>query len=80
MKLAATIESITTGTQLSASGLVDSGATGMCINKEYVIQHNLETKKLPVSLPVYNANGTLNEGGAISEAVEVRLVIGDHAK
>lgn len=80
MKLSVTIENLNTGAQLSGTGLVDSGATGTCINKEYVEKHELETRKLPIPAPVYNANGTLNEGGAIESYVEVRLVIGDHAE
>ena len=80
MKLSVTIENLNTGAQLSGTGLVDSGATGTCINKEYVEKHELETQKLPIPTPVYNADGTLNEGGAIESYVEVRLVIGDHAE
>ena len=74
------LENIATGSQISAEGLIDSGATGTCINKEFVIKHSLTTHKLPISTPVYNADGTLNEGGAIEESVEVRLVIRDHSE
>ena len=80
MKLSATIESTMSGIQLSTLGLVDSGTTGTCINCKYIIVHRLETKKLPISVPVYNANGTLNNGSAIKEFVEVCLIIGDHAE
>ena len=80
MKLSVTLENIVTGSQISAEGLIDSGATGTCINKEFVIKHGLTTRKLPISTPVYNADGTLNEGGAIEESVEVRLMIGDHSE
>ncbi len=31
-------------------------------------------------IPVYNANGTKNSGGAITKYAEIRLTIGDHAK
>ena len=80
MKLSATFESLASGAQMSAIGLVDSGATGTCINREYVLEHGLETRKLPIKIPVYNADGTLNDGGAIEEVVELRLIIGDHAE
>ena len=66
-----TIENLNTGAQLSRIGLVDSGATGTCINKEYVEKHKLETQKLPIPTPVYNANGTLNEGGVIESYVDI---------
>ena len=80
MKLSVTIENLNSGAQLSATGLVDSGATGTCINKDYVEKHKLEARKLPIPTPVYNADGTLNEGGAIESYIEVHLVIGDHAE
>ena len=34
MKISATIKNLNTGAQLSGEGLIDSGATGSCINKE----------------------------------------------
>lgn len=80
MKLKLTIESIATGNQWETTGLLDSGATGSCVNKEFVEKNGLQVKELPVNLPVYNADGTLNEGGAIEGFVEVRMMIGDHAE
>ena len=38
------------------------------------------TKKLPVLQPVYNADGTLNAAGRITEFVKVRLTMMDHSK
>ncbi len=31
-------------------------------------------------IPVYNANGTKNSGGAITKYAEICLTIGDHAE
>ena len=59
---------------------LDCRATGSCINKDFVEKHNLLVQKLPIKMPVYNADGTLNTGGAIKGFVNVRLVIGDHAE
>ena len=80
LKLRVTIESLATGSQYEADALLDSGATGSCVNKDYVEAQGLQIKKLPLPLPVYNADGTLNEGGAIEGFVEVRMLIGDHAE
>ena len=80
LKIRVTIENTGNGKQADATVLVDSGATGSCINKEFVERNQLEVKKLPLSLPVYNADGTLNNGGAITGFVEVRMIIGDHAE
>ncbi|PFH45415.1 hypothetical protein AMATHDRAFT_100395, partial [Amanita thiersii Skay4041] len=56
-----------TGMRLSATALLDSGATGLFLDKKYVEHHNLNTKKLPRAIPVYNVDGTLNQGGSIQE-------------
>ncbi len=80
MKLRVTIASVHTGSEWETSALLDSGATGSCVNKEFVEKNRLPIKELPVKLPVYNADGTLNEAGAIEGFVEVRMKIGNHAK
>ena len=71
MMLSCTLESLSTGVQLSATALIDSGATGSCINQEYVEKHELEKQKLPIPNPVYNADGTLNKEGKIEEFIEL---------
>ena len=60
--------------------LIDSGATGSCINQEYMNKHNLPMKELPIKMPVYNSDGTLNKNGAIKGFVEIRMTIGDHSE
>ncbi len=69
-----------TGSEWETSALLNSGATGSCINKEFVEKNGLPIKELPVKLPVYNADGTLNKGGAIEGFVKVQMKIGDHAE
>lgn len=66
--------------QIATTALVVSSTTRLCINKEFVTCTNLETKKLPIKLPVYNADGTLNERGSIEEFTTVRLVVGNNAE
>ncbi len=41
-------------------------------------KHNLDTKKALIPIPVYNADGTRNQGGDITEFVELSMTIGDH--
>ena len=60
--------------------LLDSGATGSCINKSFVDKHSLTIKKLPIKIPIYNANGTLNNNGSVEGFTEVRMTIGDHSE
>ena len=76
--------------QIQSQGLIDSGCTGSCINESLVKKYQLVTKKTPLAIPVYNADGTLNKAGAIKEYISMRLSIhnqyysviflhGDHA-
>ncbi|SJL06853.1 uncharacterized protein ARMOST_10195 [Armillaria ostoyae] len=59
-------------------GLVDSGCTSSAINRAFVQKHGLDTIKTAIPIIVYNADGTRNKGGDITEYVEVRLTIGNH--
>ena len=43
-------------------------------------KHEIPTQKTPLPLRVYNADGTLNGSGSITEFVEVRFSIRDHAE
>ncbi len=70
-----------TGTQaLSIQGLLDSGCTSSAINRTFVEKHRLETRKAIVPIPVYNADGTRNAGGDITEYVEMRMTIKGHTE
>ena len=60
--------------------LLDSGCTGSCIDREFVRKNNIQTKKVHLPIPVYNVDGSLNEGGPITEFIEVRMVVQDHTE
>jgi hypothetical protein len=79
-KLKATIENIQNSTQFVTEALLDSGATGSCVNRDFVKKHNLHVRKLPIKMPVYNADGTMNADGSIEGFTEVQMIIGDHAE
>ena len=55
--------------EIDAHALVDSGCTGSCIDSAFVKRYNLPTKRYPNPLKVYNADGTGNDGGLITEYV-----------
>src|SRR5258705_3698629 len=63
---------------ISTSALLDSGATGMFVNRAFAQKHKLETSPLPNPVPVHNIDGTPNENGSITEEVEVILQYGQH--
>ena len=74
------IENINNHNQIETLALLDSGATGSCVNKSFVEKHNLTVKKLLIKIPIYNANGSLNNNGSVEGFTEVRMTIGDHSE
>ena len=76
------VEIVTTDTQeiMSIRALIDSGATGLFIDREYVNQSRLKTRILTKPVPVYNVDGTPNEAGSIREVVDVVLRYQDHSE
>ena len=59
------IESLETQRKQGIQALVDSGATGLFIDREYVKSNQILTKKLSQPIPVYNVDRTANTDGAI---------------
>jgi hypothetical protein len=45
---------------INIDGLLDSGATGMFMDKTFTLNHKLSTRKLAKSIPVYNIDGSHN--------------------
>ncbi|SJL16274.1 uncharacterized protein ARMOST_19794 [Armillaria ostoyae] len=65
---------------LTTKGLVDSGCTSSAINRTFVQKHQLDTVKTAIPIIVYNADGTRNQAGDITEYVEMRMTIGNHVE
>src|SRR5258707_15746404 len=65
---------------VSMSALLDSGATGMFINRSFVQKHQLETTPLPQPVLICNVDGSPNENGSVMEEVHVILHFGCHSK
>jgi hypothetical protein len=65
---------------LSTSALVDCGATGEFIDSNFVQKHKLQAHTLDKPIPVYNVDGSRNEGGSIREQVELIVRLGDHSE
>ena len=57
----------------SMTALLDSGATGMFINREYVKKSGFTTRTLSNPIPVRNVDSTPNEAGSITDLVELNL-------
>jgi hypothetical protein len=74
------IESTETQRKQGIRALVDCGATGLFIDREYVKSNQLLTKKLSRVIPVFNVDGTPNEAGCITEVVELIIRYEKHSE
>ena len=66
--------------KLPIVALVDLGCSRSAIDKAFVKENNLLTHDIPIPIPIYNADGTMNKGGSISKFTMVELLINNHSK
>ncbi|KAF9218450.1 hypothetical protein BS17DRAFT_720791, partial [Gyrodon lividus] len=59
-------------------GILDCGATGGYIDEGFAHAKGLNLEHLPRAIPVYNADGSFNEGGPICYIVNLQIQICDH--
>ena len=78
-EIKATLES-PSGETLDVITLLDSGCTRTTIDERFAKEKGLKTYKLPVPIPVYNADGSINSTGSIREFAIVKMRIGDHSE
>ena len=64
----------------AVKALLDSGATGMFIDRAYIKANRLPTWTLPSPIPVHNVDGTLNKAGSVTEVVELVLRYRNHSE
>ena len=74
------LETTDTGEITAVKSLVDSGATGLFIDRDYVQRTQLATRKLSEPIPVFNVDGTPNEQGFITEVVDILLRHKNHSE
>jgi len=60
--------------------LIDSGATRMFIDIEFVRLKNIETHWLPRAIPVYNVNRMPNKARHITEVIDLIVQYKDHSE
>jgi len=58
--------------------LLDSGATGLVMSKEFARRHKFKRTKLEKPVYVRNVDGTLNYAGPIVDTVEVKIFFKGH--
>ena len=60
--------------------LIDSGATRLFIDREFVVKNQIDTWRLSRPVPVLNIDGTPNRAGQVVEVVDLILQYQRHAK
>jgi len=64
----------------SVKALLDSGATGSFIDRDFVCSKGMNTWTLSRNIPVFTVDGSPNEAGQISEVVDVVLRYKTHSE
>src|ERR1700677_1018650 len=72
------LKTLNTHNSINIDSLLDCGASGLFIDKQFVELNNITTRKLPRPIPIYNVDGTLNKGGTIKEAVDLIVSHSNH--
>ena len=73
LKLKVEIEKTDTAEKKSVTALLDSSATGECINRDYTKSCRFNLIKLTQPILVYNVDRSPNEAGSITEVVSLIL-------
>jgi len=64
----------------SVEALLDSGATGSLIDRDFVRSKGMNTRTLLHNIPVFNVDGSPNKAGQISEVVDIVLRYKTHSE
>ena len=72
------VKKIDTYEGITVKALLDSGTTGMFINKRMVARHGFKLQKLERPIQVRNVDGTNNSARAIIHQVEVNVYYKNH--
>jgi len=64
----------------SIKALLDCGATGSLIDRDFVCSRGINTWTLSCNIPVFNVDGSPNEAGQISEVMDIVLHYKTHSE
>ena len=78
-EIKATLES-PLGETLNVITLLDSRCTRTTIDEMFAKEKGLKTYTLPVPIPVYNVDRSINSAGSIKKFAIIKMRIGDHSK
>ena len=74
------VETVSSHHPIAVKALLDSGATGLFIDEDFVRAKNISPNRLPRTIPVYNIDGTPNQHGSIRETVDLIVRYKDHTE
>jgi len=72
------LHTMDTHCMVDVKALLDSGATGMFMNKKFAEGNGIAMQLLDKPIRVYNVDGTLNQGGSITHEVTLMLLHKGH--
>ncbi|KAF8219736.1 hypothetical protein L208DRAFT_1547394 [Tricholoma matsutake] len=72
------LKTVDTHAAIDVEALLDSGATGLFINRSLITRNGINTCKLVQPIMVYNIDGTVNRRGTIKEEVTMVLKYQEH--
>jgi len=74
------VEKVNMHKGVTVKALLDSGATGMFIDKRMAAKYGFKLQKLERPIVVRNVDGTNNSRGAITHQVEANMYYKDHVE
>jgi len=74
------IGTMNTSELYSVKALLDSGATGSFINRDFICSKEINTQTLSCNIPVFNVDSSSNKAGQISEVMNMLLHYKTHSK
>jgi len=74
------VEKVNMHKGVTVKALLDSGATGMFIDKRMAAKYGFKLQKLERPIMVRNVDGTNNSRGAITHQVEANMYYKDHVE
>jgi RNase H-like domain found in reverse transcriptase/Reverse transcriptase (RNA-dependent DNA polymerase)/Integrase zinc binding domain/Chromo (CHRromatin Organisation MOdifier) domain len=80
LQLGVQVQTTDTGQTFGTKALLDSGATGLFVDSDFVKRNRINTRSLTHPIPVNNVDGTANESGPIREVADLVLSYDGHTE
>ena len=65
---------------IATAAMIDSGATALFMNKEFIRQHGIRTFPLKHPIGIFNIDGTRNQDGQITHFSRAKLTVDKHER